>query len=407
MLSVRKRNRVCWLEGRVKGERIQVSLGTRNYDNAVQYSRVIERALAVGATSEEWPRLRNLLPASVFEKLSALVEYVEHPVQRPPEWEDLQAAFVAECERSISLGRMRDSTWARYQHSLEEFKEFLEQAQIRKLVEISKTVVEQFKVWRMDRIKKRKFSRGGRGLTLDIAILHRIFSYAIESELVMRNPVRLEGRPGDEPECGAQPFKADELARLREAAGPDLITFLLLRWTGLRGSDAVRLRWTEVDFQSGEITRLTLKRRKRVVVPMHTELSFALEAEAQRRCPSSSDTVLLNPYTGTPLTRPRLYERMLALGRRANVADAHPHRFRDTFCVDCLARGVNPYSVAKLIGITVEMLEKHYAPFVPELRDRVRTALESGSGLESIQSEVRNGRNQSIEKLDKLNLRIQ
>ena len=127
---------------------------------------------------------------------------------------------------------------------------------------------------------------------------------------------------------------------------------------------------------------------------MHTELSFALEAEAQRRCPSSSDIVLLNPNTGMPLTRPRLYERVLALGRRANVADAHPHRFRDTFCVDMLARGTNPYSVAKLMGITVDMLEKHYAPFVTELRDRVRTALESGSGLESIQSEVRNARNQ-------------
>jgi hypothetical protein len=85
---------------------------------------------------------------------------------------------------------------------------------------------------------------------------------------------------------------------------------------------------------------------------------------------------------------------MLALGRRAGVADAHPHRFRDTFCVDMLARSVNPFSVAKVMGITVEMLEKHYAPFVPELRDRVRAALESGHGLESIQSEVRSARTQ-------------
>jgi hypothetical protein len=75
------------------------------------------------------------------------------------------------------------------------------------------------------------------------------------------------------------------------------------------------------------------------------------------------------------------------VGQRTGVADAHPHRFRDTFCVDLLARCVNPYNVARLMGITVEMLEKHYAPFVPELRDRVRTALESG--LESIQSAAR------------------
>ena len=124
----------------------------------------------------------------------------------------------------------------------------------------------------------------------------------------------MEGRPRDDPECGAQPFKTDELSKLREAAGPDLLAFLILRWTGLRGSDAVSLLWSEVDLQSGEISRLTLKRRKRVVVPMHTELSFALETEAQRRRPSPTDAVLLNPKTEGKFTRPRLYYHMLALG---------------------------------------------------------------------------------------------
>jgi integrase/recombinase XerD len=179
-------------------------------------------------------------------------------------------------------------------------------------------------------------------LPLDVAILHRVFSYGIELEMIVRNPVRMEGRPGDAPESGAQPFKTDELSKLRAAAGPDLLSFVVLRWTGLRGSDAVTLRWAEVDFHMREISRLTLKRHKRVVMPMHSELKFALEAEFQRRNPSPEDRVLLNPATGKPMTRPRLYARVLALGRRAGVADAHPHRFRDTFCVDMLARGVNP-----------------------------------------------------------------
>jgi integrase len=366
-------------------KRIQASLGTRNHDNAVLFSRSIERALVEGPNSDEWPRLRNLLPKSVFEKLSALVKYVDQPVQRPPEWEDLRAAFAADSERRIALGKLRDSTWARYQYTLSEFKEFLRQAQITHLVAITRTVVEQFKIWRIERICKKKFSRGARGLTLDVAILHRVFSYAIELEMLQRNPVRMEGRPGDEPENGAQPFKADQLARLREAAGPDLLTFLVLRWTGLRGSDVVRLRWSEVDLQTGEISRLTLKRRKRVLIPLAPELRFALDTEWQRRSCSPDDLVLLNPDTGKPLTRPRLYQRIRALGKRAGVLDAHPHRFRDTFCVDMLARGVNPYNVAKLVGITVDVLERHYAPFIPELRERVRLALEREHGLEVIQ----------------------
>jgi hypothetical protein len=51
----------------------------------------------------------------------------------------------------------------------------------------------------------------------------------------------MEGRPGDDPECGAQPFKTDELSKLREAAGPDLLAFLVLRWTGLTVRGGSRL----------------------------------------------------------------------------------------------------------------------------------------------------------------------
>jgi len=70
------------------------------------------------------------------------------------------------------------------------------------------------------------------------------------------------------------------------------------------------------------------------------------------------------------------------MGRRAGVVDAHPHRFTDTFAVDLLARGASPYDVAKLLGDTVETVEKHYAPFVRELRERARRIIETGKGLE-------------------------
>jgi hypothetical protein len=88
---------------------------------------------------------------------------------------------------------------------------------------------------RINEIRKKKFSRGGRGVILETAILHRIFAYAVsDCELLERNPVKLDGRPGDDPTRGARPFKVAELAKLRDAAGIDLLAFLLLRWTGLR-----------------------------------------------------------------------------------------------------------------------------------------------------------------------------
>jgi integrase len=171
-------------------------------------------------------------------------------------------------------------------------------------------------------------------------------------------------------------------AKLREKAGPDLLAFLLLRWTGLRGGDAVKLSWSEVHFDRKEIEHVTQKRKKRVILPMHSELLFALETEYEKVSPEPFAQVLLNPATGTQMTRPRLYQRMLALGKRAGVAGAHPHRFRDTLAVDILNRGASPYDVAKMLGDTIDTVERHYTPFVKELRDRVRNILETGTGIE-------------------------
>jgi integrase len=284
----------------------------------------------------------------------------------------------------ILLGKMAESTRERYNQAIRAFKGFLKETGVSELPAMNRPFIEKFKVWRLAQIQEKKFSRGGRGLALDVAILHRVFAIAVECELIVKNPVGFEGRPGDAPEHGAQPFRGEQLGKLREAAKQDLLACLLLRWTGLRGSDAVRLTWDDIDWQAREINRLTQKRKIRVVLPVHQELFFALETEKDRRQPDCCARVLVNPQTGKPMTRPRLYQRMLALGKRAGVSDAHPHRYRDSFAVDMLVRGASPYDVAKLLGDTVATVEKHYAPFVKELRDRARRFMENGEGLEKI-----------------------
>ncbi len=387
MLSARKhRGRLYRLEGRVCGSYLRLSLSTRSKDFATRLKNLVESALVEGNDSKRWPEIARLLPAKAFGRLTALAGYVEKPAPpAPPTWKDLVRLFSAEATQRIAIGNFRATTWVRYQQTFKTFGAFLIAQGIEQLAQITRPVVERFKVWRIERLRESRNARGGKSLSLDAAILHRVFAHAVECELVERNPVRLEGRPGDNPERGAQPFTAEQLGKLRKAAGPDLFAFLLLRHTGLRGSDAVGLRWGEIEWQAREIHRVTQKRSKRVVVPIHEELLFALETEQERRRPRPEDRVLLNPATGAPLTRPRLYERMLALGRRAEVADAHPHRYRDTFAVDLLLKGASPYDVAKLLGDTIETVENHYAPFVRELRERARRIIESSEGLETRQ----------------------
>jgi integrase len=390
-LRAKKRGTTYRLEGRLgerarrgsgERDRIRLSLGTANGDAAQICLGKIERALAEGSASPIWKELGNLLPPETFGKLAAMAGY-HLPAEAPRyTWQELASRFKAWMAQRVALDKLRDSTRSRYEQTCKAFGNFLKGRPTANLDEISRAVIEDFKAWQLACIAKKKFSRGGRSVILDTAILHRIFGYAVECEMIAKNPVRLDGRPGDSPEHGAQPFKAVELTKLRETAGEDLLAFLLLRWTGLRGSDAVGLRWGEIDWETREINRLTQKRRKRVILPIHQELFFALEVERERRNPQPDERVLLHPETNRPLTRPRLYYRMLAVGRRAEVLDAHPHRFRDTFAVDLLTRGASPYDVAKLLGDTVETVERHYAPFVRELRERARRIMQTGEGLE-------------------------
>jgi integrase len=368
-------------DGLIAGRRLRLSLGTRHQDAAHRLSNCIERALAEGTDSALWPRLEKTLPPRTFSLLANVVNY-KAPVEKPvPTWADLNAMFETEMRQRAGLGKLATSTAERYRQTAREFGTFLTEKAVTSLSDITRPLVESFKLWRSERIQAKKFSRGATSISLDAAILHRIFRIAIDSEFLDRNPVRMEGRPGDLPDRGAQPFSAEQLAKLKDHAGPDLLIFLLLRWTGFRGSDAVTLRWQEIHFDHREIERITQKRRKPVIVPIHSELLFALETESLLRKPLPNDPVLINPSSGRPMQRPRLYHRMQSLGRRVGIANVHPHRFRDTFAVDMLARGASPYDVAKLLGDEIATVEKHYAPFVRELRERVRRLMETGQGI--------------------------
>ncbi len=382
MMNIRKRGKIYRAEGFVGGKRLRLSLGTRDGDSARRLLNRIERAISEGAESALWSELREVLPPNTFPILAGLIGWREREEKPEPTWAELSAAFECEMQQRMTLGKLQLSTVQRYRQTLGEFTQFLVERKASNLKDITRPLVEAFKVWRVGRIKKKKFARGATSIVLDAAILHRAFSFALENELVLKNPVRMEGAPGAEPTSGAQPYSGDELKKMRQCTGEDLLTFLLLRHTGFRGSDAVRLTWAEIHFESREIERITQKRRKLVVLPIHTELMFALEAEYARRNPQPHERVLLNSNTGQPLTRPRLYAKIQALGARAGVSHSHPHRFRDTFAVDLLCAGCGVYDVARMLGDTVETVEKHYAPFVPALRERVRGIMEAGNGLE-------------------------
>jgi len=186
-------------------------------------------ALLLSDGAEE---LRNLLPRTTFVRFADVVGAKD---RQAPTWKGLRESFSTHMEQRIKVGKLQPSTQERYNVTLREFEEFLSVQKIGLLQDINKPLVESFKVWRIERIRKQKNSRGATGLVLDAAILHRAFAFAVENEMILKNPVRMEGRPGENPEHGAEPFTAPDLSRLRDHAADELLTFSCFAGQGFAG----------------------------------------------------------------------------------------------------------------------------------------------------------------------------
>jgi len=140
---------------------VRGSLGTRNRDAARRLVNRLETALSEGSLSPLWEELANLLPQETFERFSNFAG-----VQRrtPPTWDDLRKAFDTFAEQRIRIGKLAESTLERYTQTFEKFDDFLVRKKITLLRDITVPLVEEFKVCRMEAIKKRKFPGAALGL---------------------------------------------------------------------------------------------------------------------------------------------------------------------------------------------------------------------------------------------------
>jgi hypothetical protein len=258
--------------GTLNGKEVRLSLGTEEKSAAIRRVSKLERAIAEGVSSSLWPELNESLPPTTFKYFADRIGYVQHAgrATAKPTWNDLCEVFELEMERQIANklrgatseeGIMAPSTRDRYRQTVRHFTAFLEDKNAL-LDSIDAGTIEKFKVDRHKKIMKLKQARGGSSIALDIAVLHRMFNLAVSKQMMARKPIDLskESKPGKNPKNGARPFTGDELKKLRDAAGEDFFMFLLLRWTGLRKSDALTLRWEEIHFDrgtNGEIEKLT------------------------------------------------------------------------------------------------------------------------------------------------------
>lgn len=144
---------------------------------------------------------------------------------------------------------------------------------------------------------------------------------------------------------------------------------LLLFYTGLRPGDILNLHWSEVDLKNGQIVKVISKTRSKKTHPATIEISDNVEqilkTWLKENCNSNAKGyVFANPETGKPylkLNKP--WNRIKELGGLDE--NLQNYSLRHHFISQLIMEGESISVVAKLVGTSPTMIEKHYGHVAP------------------------------------------
>lgn len=219
--------------------------------------------------------------------------------------------------------------------------------------------------------------------------LRAFFEWCKRREYVARNPaeelerIRVDVAP-------TMPFSPSEMTAILNAArtlakvgryGPTSYArlpalVLVMRWTGLRISDAATLPWSAV--VGNKVFVYTQKTGVPVYVPVPPIVTEALNALPR----TTDDTHIFWTGRGKPRSAATIWDRMLRRAfREAKLPDAHSHRFRDTFAVGLLLTGVELADVSVLLGHkSIRVTQAHYSPWILARQQRLESAVVASWG---------------------------
>lgn len=125
-----------------------------------------------------------------------------------------------------------------------------------------------------------------------------------------------------------------------------IILFLLD--TGVRASELCDLKVSDVDLSNAR-ARIMGKGRRERLIDFSPITAKAIWRYTQERKAAAGDWLFVSDE-GRKLERGGLGKFLKNIGRRAKVANCHPHRFRHTFAVMSLMNGVDPYTLQISLG---------------------------------------------------------
>jgi integrase len=209
-----------------------------------------------------------------------------------------------------------------------------------------------------------------------LVVLRSVLAYARHADYTTADPFR-GIRRGELPLPSASAkekrvLRADEIWRLIDARLPTYTTIAtVLGWSGLRVSEAIGLRWQDVDFvdgllrvasqlpplKRGEAPRVVPTKSRRGVreMPFLPVVTEALESQLAKEIGvgrGGTDDFVFVTSNGRPYTRQNISERGIEeAGVRAGLRNGvRAHVLRHSFCTFVAESGVPPNEGAALTG---------------------------------------------------------
>lgn len=285
------------------------------------------------------------------------------PVDNDTTVQTIVSRFLDWCRRQRS-----DNTYKWYKHYLDIFVQELGHM---KVADLRTAHVED---WLDDQFQDcTDTARNGA-----VRAIVRPFNFALKRGQLGKSPLKGIERPRPvSRECYIQPEQWQKLlSSINDESLLDIVT--VLRETGCRPHEARTVEARHVDRSTRAWvfeTKESKGKRHRRVVPL-TPAAWDI---TQRLMLKNPEGPLFRTKRGTPWSKDKLCRRLQRLARRTGIK-ATPYAIRHTYITDAIANGVDPVTVATIVGHKgLDMIMRVYQ-HVQLRTDHMQTALQKAVG---------------------------